>query len=156
MLWKIIICCIVILQSGIQQIAMHWLVWNVSSLHPLTRAVVSTTSIASDRKKSSKGFSLWPCKRVLNRRCTYFGSVLVIMCVLPLYFHIIYQIYTHIPNTWEWNKTGKMPYLLVPSLNVRNDGLNTFVQHISHLLTICVSELCPSYQTQNLPKVDCF
>ena len=44
-----------------------------------------------------------------------------------------------------------MPYFLVPSLNGRNDGLNKFTHQPP--VTICVSELCPSYQTQNLPKL---
>ena len=47
-----------------------------------------------------------------------------------------------------------MPYFLVPSLNGTNDGLNTFTHQPP--VTICVSELCPSYQTQSLPKLDFF
>ena len=45
-----------------------------------------------------------------------------------------------------------MPYFLVPSLNGTNDGLNKFTRQPP--VTICVSELCPSYHTQNLPKLD--
>ena len=64
-------------------------------------ALVTTTLFAADRKKSSRGFSLRPFKRVLNRRFTYFGGVLVIMCVLPLYFHIL-------PNTCRGNETKQL------------------------------------------------
>lgn len=45
-----------------------------------------------------------------------------------------------------------MPYFLVPSLNDTNDGLNKFTHQPP--VTICMSELCPLYQTQNLPKLD--
>lgn len=45
-----------------------------------------------------------------------------------------------------------MPYFLVPSLNGTNDGLNKFTHQPP--VTICMSELCPLYQTQNLPKLD--
>lgn len=52
------------------------------------------------QEKCSKGFILWPFKRVLNKRCTYFEGVLVVLCV-QLYFlcsSISYQIHGNEKN----------------------------------------------------------